>query len=524
MRNTRLLGISLVASWATIALGSVAPLVTHAEPLTVTIIHVNDWDRMGDDNGHGGAARIAAVVKAERTRAEAADGLAVVTFGGDMISPSVLSGIDRGAHMIDLANAVGFDVAVPGNHEFDFGPEVLQERLAESNAVWLVGNIDYLGRRGFPGTQATTMIEKAGYRLGFLGLITPDTAEISAAGESVAFLPQAEIAAALAAELRAAGADLVITLTHNRTSADRALLRRVRDIDIVLGGHDHQLTAWYDGRQAILKSRSQGRYVGILNLALDRVGGALGGDSPGGGARGESRVTWTPNYDLRSTAGVEPDAGVAATVAGYEAQLDKELGLVIGRTETELDTRGPVVRSGEAVFGNLLTDALLAATGADIAITNGGGIRGGRVYPPGTELTARMLLTELPFGKATVVLRLTGAQLTEALENGVSRAEENDGRFPQVAGLSFAFDARRPPGSRITRAEVGGAPLEPGRVYRVATNDFMYTGGDGYTALESAEALIDAASGDTMANHLIDYVRAAGTVAPVIEGRIIRED
>ena len=243
MRNTRLLGISLVASWATIALGSVAPLVTHAEPLTVTIIHVNDWDRMGDDNGHGGAARIAAVVKAERTRAEAADGLAVVTFGGDLISPSVLSGIDRGAHMIDLANAVGFDVAVPGNHEFDFGPEVLQERLAESNAVWLVGNIDYRGSRGFPGTQATTMIEKAGYRLGFLGLITPDTAEISAAGESVAFLPQAEIAAALAAELRAAGADLVIALTHNRTSADMALLRRVRDIDIVLGGHDHQLTA-----------------------------------------------------------------------------------------------------------------------------------------------------------------------------------------------------------------------------------------------------------------------------------------
>ena len=101
------------------------------------------------------------------------------------------------------------------------------------------------------------MIEKAGYRLGFLGLLTPDTAEISAAGESVAFLPQAEVAAALAAELRAAGADLVIALTHNRTSEDMDLLRRVRGIDIVLGGHDHELTAWYDGRQAILKSRSQ---------------------------------------------------------------------------------------------------------------------------------------------------------------------------------------------------------------------------------------------------------------------------
>ncbi|MCY4467567.1 MAG: 5'-nucleotidase C-terminal domain-containing protein [Thiotrichales bacterium] len=460
----------------------------------------------------------------------------MVTFGGDMISPSVLSGIDRGAHMIDLANAVGFDLAVPGNHEFDFGPEVLQERLAESNATWLLGNVDYRGRRGFPGTEPTAMIEKAGYKLGFLGLLTPDTVEISAAGESVTFLPQAEIAAALARELRSAGADLVIALTHNRTSEDTDLLRRVRDIDIVLGGHDHELTAWYDGRQAILKSRSQGRYVGILNLELDRIGGpprggaggggggAGGGNAPGDGPTGESRVTWTPNYDRRSTAGVEPDTEVAAMVAGYEAQLDRELGQVIGRTETQLDTRGPVVRSGEAAFGNLVTDALLAATGAEVAITNGGGIRGGRVYPPGTELTPRMLLSELPFGKATVVLGLTGAQLTEALENGVSRAEENDGRFPQVAGLSFAFDVRRPSGSRITRVEVGGAPLEPGRVYRVATNDFMYTGGDGYTAFKSAEVLIDATSGDTMANHLIDYVRTAGSVAPVIEGRIIRED
>ena len=550
---------------AACALSTLVLVPAHAEPFTVTFIHVNDWDRMGGDNGRGGAARIAAAVKAERARAEAEGGLAVATFGGDMISPSVMSGIDRGAHMIDLANAVGIDLAVPGNHEFDFGPEVLRARLAESDAVWLAGNIDYRGLRGFPGTRATTMIEKAGYRLGFLGLLTPDTVEISAAGENVTFLPQAEIAASLAAELRAAGADLVIALTHNRTSEDMDLLRRVRDIDIVLGGHDHELTAWYDGRQAILKAGSQGRYAGILRLTLDRiealpdrnspdavpgaspgaVENAVPGASPGaveaanaeGGAGNRSRVTWTPNYDLRSTAGVEPDPDVAAMVAAYEAQLDRELGQVIGRTETELDTRGPVVRRGEAAFGNLLADALIAATGADVAITNGGGIRGGRVYPPGSELTPRMLISELPFGKATVVLALTGAQLREALENGVSRAEESDGRFPQVAGVRFAFDARRPPGSRITRIEVGrgaavgveaapggAVPLYPARTYTVATNDFMHTGGDGYTVFQGAEVLIDAASGDTMANHLIEYVRTAGTVAPVIDGRIIRED
>lgn len=586
-----------VVACLAVALCSALPLATHAAPLTVTFIHINDWDRMGGDGGRGGAARIAAAVKAERARAEAAGGLAVVTFGGDMISPSVMSGIDRGAHMIDLANAVGFDLAVPGNHEFDFGPEVLRERLAESDAVWLAGNIDYRGRRGFPGARATAMIEMAGYRLGFLGLLTPDTVEISAAGETVAFLPQAGIAATLAAELEAAGADLIIALTHNRTAEDMDLLRRVRDIDIVLGGHDHELTAWYDGRQALLKSAPQGRYVGILRLTLDRIEALPGGNSPDAvagavpdteagavegaaagsvesanvaganavsGAGDRSRVTWVPSYDLRSTAGVEPDPDVAAMVADYEAQLDRELGQVIGRTETELDTRGPVVRRGEATFGNLLADALIAATGADIAITNGGGIRGGRVYPPGSELTPRMLISELPFGKATVVLALTGAQLREALENSVSRAEENDGRFPQVAGVRFAFDTRRPPGSRITRIEIGGVevggagvggagiggagiggagvggvergpaeagpapgdtvPLDPARIYTVATNDFMHTGGDGYTAFQGTEVLIDAASGDSMANHLIEYVRAAGTVAPVIEGRIIRED
>ena len=135
-----------------IALAALAPIAT-AAPLSLTLVHVNDWDQMAGIKGAGGAARIAAVVAEERARADAEGGLAVVTFGGDMISPSVLSGIDKGAHMIDLANAIGFDVAVIGNHEFDFGPDVLQQRLVESETVWLASNVSIAGR-GFPGTAA----------------------------------------------------------------------------------------------------------------------------------------------------------------------------------------------------------------------------------------------------------------------------------------------------------------------------------------------------------------------------------
>ena len=495
-----------------VLLGAAAPVVL-AAPLSLTLVHVNDWDQMAGIEGQGGAAKIAAVVAEERARAEAEGGLALVTFGGDMISPSVLSGIDGGAHMIDLANAIGFDVAVLGNHEFDFGPEVLQKRLAESETIWLAGNVRVAGG-SFPGAEATTTVERDGYRIGFLGIVTTDTPVISSPGPDVAFAPATEAGEALAQELKSNGADIVIALTHQGLGADLELLRTVRAIDMVLGGHDHLLVANYDGRQAAMKAGSQGRHVGVLTLTIDRIEGR-------GGA---TRIVWTPDFRLRSTAGIEGDATIAATVSTYQAGLDETLDVAIGETATELDTRGFLSGAGETAFGNLLADAMRQATGSDIGLSNGGGIRGDTVYPPGTRLTRKMVLTELPFGNKTVVLRLTGAQVREALENGVSRAAHPSGRFPQVSGLAFSFDARKPAGERLTSVTVAGAPLEDGRSYTLATNDFLARGGDDYRVFRAGEVLIDSASGKLMAEQLIDHIIAVGTVSPAIEGRITRED
>ncbi len=491
-----------------------APLSGAAEPLPLTIVHVNDWDRMDGRKGRGGAARIAAVVAEERARAESRGGSVIVTFGGDMISPSLMSGIDKGAHMIALADAIGFDVAVLGNHEFDFGPDVLRERLSESGIVWLAGNVRFGGEAGFPGTRATTMVETGGYGIGFLGLLTPETAEISSPGADVSFAPMAETGAVLARELREAGADLVVALTHERLSGDLALLEAVEEIDIVLGGHDHLSLAWHDGRRAVMKAGSQGRHVGVLDLAVDRVEGE----------GGKERVVWSPEFRLRSTFGAEEDAAVAARVERYRERLDRDLGTVIGESATALDTRGASVRSGETAFGNLLADAMREATGSDVALTNGGGIRGDAVYPPGTAITRKMVLTELPFGDRTVKLRLTGAQIRQALENGVGRSGRGTGRFPHVSGLAFSFDPARPPGARVTGVAVGGAALDAGRTYTLATNDFLAGGGDGYAVFRSGEVLIDAASGGLTAGQLIDHIIAAGTVSPAVEGRIAREE
>ena len=485
-----------------------------AEPLSLTLVHVNDWDRMEGMDGRGGAAKIAAVVSEERARAEKTDGLAIVTFGGDMISPSLLSGLDKGEHMIELANAIGFDIAVLGNHEFDFGPEILKERLEQSEATWLAGNVRYRGEPGFPGAGTTKVVEHGGYRIGFLGLVTPVTAKISSPGKDVTFAPFVETGAALAAELREAGADLVIALTHDDLAQDLELLRVSGGVDAVLGGHDHLAVAWYDGRQTVLKAGSQGSYVGVLRLTLDREEDR----------RSNMRLVWTPDYELRSTEGVEDEPALARAVEKRRKQLDSSLDITVGMTTTELDTRRASVRSGENAFGNLVADAMRIAVGAEIALTNGGGIRGDTVHPAGSEITGKLVLTELPFGNRTVKLAVTGAQVREALEHGVAEVENASGAFPHVSGLRFSFDASRPKGRRVIEIFVGDAPLEPDRTYTLATNDFLARGGDRYAMFEVAERRIAGRDASFMAAHVMEFVETVGTVSPAIEGRVTRLD
>jgi 2',3'-cyclic-nucleotide 2'-phosphodiesterase (5'-nucleotidase family) len=171
-------------------------------------------------------------------------------------------------------------------------------------------------------------------------------------------------------------------------------------------------------------------------------------------------------------------------------------------------------------MGNLITDALRDVTGADIAIMNGGGIRGDTTYEAGRKLTRRDILTELPFGNITVVTELPGSQVLLALENGVSQVENGSGRFPQVSGVTFAFDAAAEPGSRVSEVMVGGAPLEADKVYTVAVNDYILGGGDGYAALGGGRIVTEGPTGQLLANDVMAYVEKLGTVNVAVEGRI----
>jgi 2',3'-cyclic-nucleotide 2'-phosphodiesterase (5'-nucleotidase family) len=179
------------------------------------------------------------------------------------------------------------------------------------------------------------------------------------------------------------------------------------------------------------------------------------------------------------------------------------------------------MRAGEAAIGNLFADAMRAETHADAAIMNGGGIRAGKVYGPGSTITRKDIIAELPFNNRLILLQLSGAELRAAIENGLAQLPRPGGRFPQVSGIKAQYDVGRAPGDRVMGMTVDGAPLDPQRIYRVATNDFLARGGDNYTMLRDAARITPDNDAPLLANEVMDYVKGLGTVRTGVEGRLV---
>lgn len=494
------------AAWvAAVGLILALPFAALAEPTKITFLHVNDVYEISAKRGQGGFAELMTLLRAERKAADHS----VTTLGGDLLSPSVMSGLTKGKQMVALMNAIGLDVAVPGNHEFDFGPDIAKQRIGESKFTWLGTNV--LGKDGKPAAGMTDVhtVKAGDFTVGFFGLLDPQTAVLSSPGADISFASVTETAAASVKKLQEAGADVIVALTHLDMDADIALAREVKGIHAILGGHDHDPRAWLEGKVSILKAGYDAHHLGVLDLSVEWVE-----------SRGKKKLQLIPAWRLISTAGIAPDPEIKALVDGYNATLDKDLNVPVGKVAVLLDSQRSSVRTAETNIGNLIADAMRKGVGADIAITNGGGIRGDRTYDAGTVLTRKDVLTELPFGNVTVLLELSGADVKAALENGVSQVEKVAGRFPHVSGLSFTYDASASAGARIDSVKVGGKPLDPAATYKVATNDYMAGGGDGYAAFRNGKTLIDASGGTYMATMVMNYIAANAPVSPKVEGRI----
>lgn len=471
---------------------------------TFTLVHVNDIYRMADDRGWGGFPRLAAVVKAERARG----GPVLFTHGGDTFSPSLMSNFDKGAHIVRLTNMIRPDVFVPGNHEFDFGKAVFFERLSEVQFPVFAANLRDAQGRVLPQIRPSGIRDLGGVRVGFVGLAYDRTPEVSQPGD-LTFLPSLDVLRTEAAALRKAGADMIVGVAHADRSTDDAILSE-RIVDVLLTGHVHDLAIRYDGVSLHVESSEDGNYV----TAIDFIVKVSERD-------GRRTVSWKPVFRIYDSPGVTPDPEVAAVVAAYEGELSKALDVDIGRTAIELDSRTAIVRTQEAAIGDLFADIVAKSAGADMAILNGGGIRGDTTYPPGTMLRRRDIQTELPFGNTVVVVALKGSTVLAALEHGLGKLPDASGRFPQVSGVELVIDPARPAGNRILSAQVAGRPLDPAATYTVASNNYMLGGGDGYTMLAAGRVIVGLTDGQRIANLAMEAIAADGGVTAVAGNRIV---
>ncbi|MFM7335279.1 MAG: bifunctional metallophosphatase/5'-nucleotidase [Tabrizicola sp.] len=491
-------GISRLAIIAALCAGPVG-----AETVKLTLLGVGDVYNFEEEDGRGGFARLNAVAKAER----AANPNTLYLFNGDMLSPSLASGFDKGQNTIDFTNLVPFDLAVPGNHEFDFGPENFMEKMKASKYPWAAINITNGDGSAIEGLGGVMVKEVGGLKVALIPVAQDTSPEVSSTG-SLKFLPTVETGVAAAEKAREEGADLVVGVVQTNMENDRALMASGA-FDVILSGDDHTYATAYDGRTAYVETSVDGQFLTPVDLAVEVTE-----------KDGKREIAWVPNFRFIDTAAVTPDPEAVAMADALRATMDQTLGVEIGTVEAPLDSRRNVVRGEEATMGNLIADAMRDATGADIAIMNGGGIRGDTTYEAGRKLTRRDILTELPFGNVTVVTELPGSQVLLALENGVSQVEKGAGRFPQVSGLTYAFDASAPAGSRVSEVMVGGAALEADKLYKVAVNDYILGGGDGYAALGGGRIITEGPTGQLVANDVMAYVEKLGTVNVAVEGRI----
>lgn len=450
-------------------------------PPALHIVHFNDVYNVESTRTRdpvGGADRFLTVVKSLRHLDP------VVLFSGDCFSPSIVSTVTRGAHMVPVLNEMGIDCACVGNHDVDGGVPHLEGLIARTSFPWLLSNVR-MRDTGLPMARAgvTRIVTSAsGVRVGLMGLAEREWIDTltCVSPDEIEYDDFCEAGERLAAELREAGADVVVALTHMRQPNDEVLARRVRGIDLVLGGHDHFYSVREIAGCTVVKSDSDFRALSLVRVWL--------GDAAGGGADVNQGARVGVSVDrLDVNESVPPDPDMRGMVAKLTDEVKAKLNVRVGTVTTALDARFQTVRLRESNVGNLMADVVRRAYRADVGFIVGGTIRSDDTYGPG-DISMSDVLRLFPFDDPCVVLRVTGADLVAALENGFSSTPKMDGRFPQVSGMRVVYDPRRPPGERVTSVAVGDrndsmAPVDPAATYTMATRGYLRLGKDGFSML-----------------------------------------
>ena len=468
----------------------------------LTIVHTNDTHaRIQSSSSIMGFAKIATKVAELR---EDNPNLLLVD-AGDTFHGQTIATLNQGESITRVMNAMGYDVMVPGNHDFNYGKDRLLELKGMLDFPIISANIETdKGTHFLPGF---IIKEVDGVKVGIFGLTTPETAFKTHPKnvDGLTFENPIERAQDMVNTLRDQ-VDVLICIGHlgedeGSIYTSKKVIEAVDGIDLFVDGHSH--TTKPNGEMIndtlLVQTGSYDANLGVVDLTV--TGGKV--------------VTSSAKLiTAAEAADVAEDPAVLEVIADVQAANDLITQVKVGETSVKLEGTRELVRTGETNLGNIITNAMLYETGAQIAITNGGGIRDS--IQEG-DITKGDVITVLPFGNYIITLDVKGSDIIKALENGVTDYPAAKGAFPHVAGISFTFDPEKPAMERVTSVTFNGMPLDPDKYYSVATNDFMAAGGDEYTSLGASAQTGEYAALDEA---LIKYLEVVDPATVQVEGRV----
>lgn len=485
------------------------------------VLHANDihghaqQDAKGGNIGYATFKNVVDAFKAEGKTV-------LVLDAGDATQGTNFATLSKGNSMIRLMNQVPLDGFVPGNHEFDYNRVTALNNRDNSTFPWYASNVFYEGRTELV-FKAGEVIERDGIKIGLFGLATPETKYKADPRntEGLRFADTVEenvqIAQAEINRLRDEGAQVVIMLCHLGSDEESvvrstAVAPMLHGLDLVIDGHSH--TEWPEGfAQGDALLVSTGEYlknIGVVTMTF----------TPDGLTKSARLMP----YSEAVTYGENAD--MARAIKTVEEEQAETQNVVIGKTAALLQGERSFVRTQETNLGDLITDAMRKSSGADVVLTNGGGIRAS--IDEGA-VTVGEVFTVLPFGNAMTAIKVTGQDILDALNFAASDYPGAAGRFPHVSGMTYFIETAEKGAegeaakSRVTQVQVNGAALDPEKIYTLATNDFVAVGGDGYTMFGGKEQVALYGSLADIVQGYIEYLSSENGSEPftyAADGRI----
>jgi len=475
----------------------------------IDILSTNDFHGNVRGGYEAGAAKLAAVIKHYKKQNPKGT---ILVSGGDSYQGTPVSTLNHGAPVIELFNYLGYTASAIGNHEFDWGQDVLAEISQKADYKFVAANLyDKNTNQVVDYAKPYIITEVNGVKVGIIGIATPDTLTSTMPTHiaNLEFRDPATIINKIAPQLKDSGADLIIVLSHMPGNTDWStgevsgelieVAKKVEGIDGMIGGHSHDtVTATINGIP-VVEAYKHGRRIGHLSYFVNTKTSKVVAIKP------------TTHAVRKTKLNIMPDKKAQTIVDKYQKAIEPIMSEVLTTSKTPLKRNYNEISN----IGALVTDAVKAYTQADVVFQNAGGLR---VDIPAGNITVEQIYSLLPFGNTAVTAKLTGQQIIDILEQSFTL----DKGMMQISGLKVIYNPNKEKYNRVVSVQLAdGTPLQLDKQYQVATNNFLAVGGDKFSTFKEVEFTN---SYKEIKEIVIEYLRAQDTINPEIDNRVLKEN